>query len=199
MINRNDIEIFILAGGKSTRMGQDKGLMQLSGKPMIGYAIEATAKLDCPINILANDPAYAKFGFPVFADLIPDKGPMGGLYTALSITKKPFVFLTSCDVPYITKEVIEKLFSETENQDATVTSVSGKLFPTTSVYKSSLKNKVESFIHGSRLRMNDLLSAIETKKINMDVEVEKNPYLFANINSPQDINLISDEWIREQV
>ncbi len=77
----------ILAGGKSSRMGEDKGLVLLNGKPMIQYVIEALKGVVSDIIIISNNASYNKFGIPVYPDIIKDKGPVGGIFTGLHHSK----------------------------------------------------------------------------------------------------------------
>ena len=96
----------ILAGGKSSRMGEDKGLVLLNGKPMIQYVIEALKEVVSDIIIISNNASYNKFRIPVYADLIKDKGPVGGIYTGLYHSTTELNFCISCDVPMISSDFI---------------------------------------------------------------------------------------------
>ena len=87
------IEAFILAGGKSSRMGADKGLIDLDGSPMIQSTIDVLELLDIPVNIIANNGAYIKLGQPIYEDILQDKGPLGGIYTALAKAKTDRVII----------------------------------------------------------------------------------------------------------
>ena len=82
----NNISGYILAGGKSSRMGSDKGLMLLNKKAVIQHAIEQLEKSVKNIFIISNNIEYEKFGFKLIPDLIKDIGPAGGIYTALKHT-----------------------------------------------------------------------------------------------------------------
>ena len=76
----------ILSGGKSTRMGQDKGLMEIKGKPMIQYVIDNITPVCSQIIISANQDEYKKFGYPVINDNIMDTGPAGGIGSSLPLS-----------------------------------------------------------------------------------------------------------------
>ena len=96
----------ILAGGKSSRMGEDKGLVLLNGKPMIQYVIEALKEVVSDIIIISNNASYNKFRVPVYSDIIKDKGPVGGIYTGLYHSTTELNFCISCDVPMISSDFI---------------------------------------------------------------------------------------------
>jgi len=82
-MNNSGITGIILAGGKSSRMGKDKGWVLFRKKPLIDYAVELLGGICQSIVISANNSAYDKLGLPVYHDIIPDSGPMGGIYTCL--------------------------------------------------------------------------------------------------------------------
>ena len=72
----------ILAGGKSRRMGQDKALLELDGKPILQHVLDRIAPLCAEIILVANDaPAYALFAVKIISDVLPGKGSLGGLYS----------------------------------------------------------------------------------------------------------------------
>ena len=99
----------ILAGGKSSRMGTDKGLLELNGKPLIQYAIDTLKSIGLEIIIISNNSDYEQFGFPVYPDIIPDKGPIGGVYTALSYSSTEKNLIVSCDTPFLSKKLLNYL------------------------------------------------------------------------------------------
>ena len=83
----NQITSIILAGGKSSRMGQDKGFLGLEGKPMIQYGIETAQRLSNHIVVIANNKSYHSLGVPVFPDVYIKKGPLGGIHSGLTHSK----------------------------------------------------------------------------------------------------------------
>jgi molybdopterin-guanine dinucleotide biosynthesis protein A len=104
---------FILAGGKSVRMGTDKGLVDFKGKPMIKHLIEIVQPLFSDVIIISNNEAYQKFGLPVLKDRIKDLGPIGGLLTGLKYTNTDWNFFIACDLPFVQTKVINLLNDET--------------------------------------------------------------------------------------
>lgn len=92
----------ILAGGKSQRMGTDKWLLLLKGKPFISHIYEAMKPIfGDNIVIVSSNPEYDKYGYKRIEDLISNKGPVGGLYTALKQSKTKFNLVLSVDVPLV--------------------------------------------------------------------------------------------------
>jgi len=91
VFNNNKITGIILAGGKSSRMGMDKGFCALNGKPMVQYAIDILEQTCDSIIICSNNSDYELFDLPVIPDIIKDIGPMGGIYSGLKNSKTQWV------------------------------------------------------------------------------------------------------------
>ncbi|MFQ3568760.1 MAG: molybdenum cofactor guanylyltransferase, partial [Aggregatilineales bacterium] len=98
----------IVAGGKSTRMGRDKSFVPLNGRPLIEHVLERTRDLGQAETILiVNQPAlYAHLGLPMFADLLPDKGSLGGIYTAIHHSGTPYTLCVACDMPFLNARLL---------------------------------------------------------------------------------------------
>ena len=100
--------VVIQAGGRSTRMGQDKALMPFLGQPLIAREVERLRQLNAGICIIANEPdRYAFLGLPIFTDLLPGAGPLGGLFTAFSVIEAPVVAVIACDMPFVMPELLD--------------------------------------------------------------------------------------------
>ena len=84
----------ILAGGKSSRMGTDKGLMRLNGKPMIQHILDPMAKICQRILIITGNPMYGMFGFELVNDEAPDYGPVMGILSGLKQSQNRTEFST---------------------------------------------------------------------------------------------------------
>ncbi len=95
------LTVVIQAGGESRRMGQDKALLPFLGKPLIQRVIERVASLADELLVTTNRPeAYQFLDLPLFPDVIPGRGALGGLYTALSAASQPLVAVVACDMPF---------------------------------------------------------------------------------------------------
>ena len=106
--NRTSFSLAIIAGGQSRRMGRDKAFVDLGGKALIQRVVERSADLGQSETILiTNKPAqYAHLGLPMHRDILPDKGSLGGIYTALARANNPDVLVLACDMPFIRTELI---------------------------------------------------------------------------------------------
>jgi molybdopterin-guanine dinucleotide biosynthesis protein A len=117
----DSISAAILAGGQSSRMGANKAFMQVGRRPIIERVIERVRSLADELVIVANTPAeYAHLGLPVFTDLLPGKGPLGGLYTAISQTRGDYTLAVSCDQPFLNPELLRFLLDRARGYDVVV-------------------------------------------------------------------------------
>jgi molybdopterin-guanine dinucleotide biosynthesis protein A len=95
------LTLAIQSGGQSSRMGQDKGLVEFLGKPLVVQVMERLAPLADEVVVTTNTPeAYRFLGVPLFPDLKPGRGALGGLYTALASASHQLVAVVACDMPF---------------------------------------------------------------------------------------------------
>ncbi len=95
------LTLAIQSGGQSSRMGQDKGLLDFLGKPLIAQVMGRLASIADEIIVITNRPqAYLFLGVPLHPDLKPGRGALGGLYTALASASHPLVAVVACDMPF---------------------------------------------------------------------------------------------------
>lgn len=187
-----EVEAYVLAGGKSSRMGKDKGLVILNGEPMISYVLKALYETGISVNIIANNEGYEKFGVSVFPDLVEEKGPMGGLYTAFCHTTAKAVLLISCDMPLVTSEAIKQLLDKAENNQILAPTVEGRVNPLFALYPVALKQEVERRITGGRLKMTDLI--LENKHTLVPSIARENPGIFRNVNNEEELKMTEKQW-----
>ncbi|HET8860931.1 molybdenum cofactor guanylyltransferase [Marivirga sp.] len=186
-----EIEIFLLAGGKSSRMGEDKGLASLAGKSILHYTLETLRLLDIPITIIAHDSRYEKFVEKVIPDTIRDKGPMGGLHTVFLNSSADYVLLQSCDMPFVPVEAYYMLMDQAGGHEVIVAEIDGRINPLLALYHKFLRTKVESNIKNDKLKMLDLIANSHSKVVNLDKLKTQNILAFANINTKEELEKIA--------
>src|SRR6476646_3246496 len=106
-----NVAAFVLAGGASERMGQDKALLELGGVPMVTRATRLAQPYVASVAIVAPQERYAQLGLRILPDRWPGAGPLGGIATALSATNSEWNLILGCDLPYLTQEWIAWLIS----------------------------------------------------------------------------------------
>ncbi len=187
MITRRDIKIFVTAGGKSTRMGQDKELMLIDGKPMLLHLTDMLQQYHLSFTLIANSPAYQQFGFGMINDLIPDKGPIGALHTAFHYSTKKHVLLLGCDTPFFPADALFRLMDRAMPNGVKVASIMNKINPLHAVYHQVLKPQVSTFIANEKLKMWEFVLQSSHWFVVMDDLAEKQPEAFINMNEPNDV------------
>ena len=186
------IEVFVLSGGKSSRMGRDKGMVPLNGKPMISYILKTLNDVDLPITIIANDTGYESFGYRVIPDVVMEKGPIGGLLTAFENTEAQAVLLISCDMPFIPKETIRNIIEAGEPSTIVAAQTEKRINPLLALYPVNFKEEVKARISTGRLKMTDFI--LENKHKLVTSGAGKEEQNFRNINTQQELREAEKRW-----
>jgi molybdopterin-guanine dinucleotide biosynthesis protein A len=186
--DKDEITGIVLAGGKSTRMGEDKGLMELNNKPLIDYSIEVLSKVCDELIIGANSLEYQRFGFPVIPDEIKGIGPIGGIFSCLKASLTQDNVVLSCDIPLITQPVVELLLSKRKDYQIVVPVVNGFPEPLCAYYHSSVINGLHDLINRDIYKLQYAIKQFRTKFLPLDSKLSfYNEMLFSNINSSKDL------------
>jgi len=116
-----DVTFAILAGGLSSRMGQDKALLSIQGEPLIQRVVNRGKAISDNFLVVTNRPeAYSFLQVPLVRDILSIKGPLVGLYTALSVSKSTFLILVGCDMPFINLAMLSFQLGVLEHDDVDV-------------------------------------------------------------------------------
>jgi len=176
------ITAIILAGGKSSRMGQDKGLLFHRGKRMTEHVIDACRQFTTTILISTSNDAYEVFGYPLVADNFKEIGPIGGIQAALTASETENNIFCPCDMPEIHPSIFDKILQKIkENQAVVAVRDDGKLFPVLGYYRKSALEIIEKQIQKGDFKMQNLLN-----ELNAETVVVPESEL-SNINFPEDL------------
>jgi molybdopterin-guanine dinucleotide biosynthesis protein A len=179
---------YILAGGKSSRMGTDKGLLLIEGKPMIQYVIEQMQFVFDKLVIVSNNPDYEKFGLKVIPDLIKDIGPAGGIYTALQHSEAKLNFVVSCDMPYVTAAAIELIVENADENQIVLLENREKLEPLFGLYAKDCEENWLQLIQQNTIKLQEMVKHFNLKTISIDNNEIFSTNFFKNINTKEDLN-----------
>lgn len=174
----------ILAGGKSSRMGEDKGLMLFNGKPMIQFIIDTVKPLVDDVIIISNQEGYSAFGYSVYTDLIKNSGPLAGLYTGLTYTKTEKNVVLSCDVPFVTENVIKELIKNCSDVNGVICENEGKTHQLIGIYDKFCADFFKNELENGQRKVKLALQKLNFKTIKLNHFENK---VFNNINSKDDI------------
>lgn len=185
--------VIILAGGRSSRMGSDKGLVLLHQIPMLQWVINAlpkTANMD--VIIIAHHEDYNQFNVPVFSDIYPDKGPLGGIYTGLFHSKSMKNIVLSCDIPFIEKELIEALIALPMKELITIVEHEGVTHNLIGVYSKALVPDLKNCLLKDDFKVRHFLSDQNAQTLSLTELVPgASTKMVANINTLNDLNILN--------
>ncbi|MCX8125108.1 MAG: molybdenum cofactor guanylyltransferase [Spirochaetes bacterium] len=186
------IEAFILAGGKSSRFGSDKTLHQFGGKPLIEHVTDRLQGLFHSISIVANDSnKYNYLAIPVYSDIIPGLGPLGGIYTALQRSATYYIFVCAADMPFLNQEFITFMLQIPRIYDCIIPRWKGNTEPLHAIYSKRCIPHIETLIQNKTYKISYLFEKVVMRYIDDDeliVYTEDPSQLFYNINRPGDIH-----------
>lgn len=170
----------ILAGGKNSRMGSDKGLLEVDGKKIIERILDAMKQVADEIIIISNGKNYDLFGYKIYSDILKGCGPMGGIHTALSFSTNEKNLVVACDMPFLTSGDLKRIINNSSGCEISVPEFEGEVQPLCAVYSTSCRNKFFKLIASGEWKMKQALRHFKTKTISFS----ENP--FQNINTPEE-------------
>jgi len=169
----------ILAGGGSRRMGQDKTMLQIAGKPMIKYVYDKIEPYFMQMLISSNNAELHDFiGEMVVPDCIAGRGPMMGIVSALKVSNHDVNFVIACDMPQVDTRLIKTMIRLAKDYDAVVPRVGPDLYePLFAVYNKSALPVMEELLHSGQNKIIDSLDRCRVKYIDLPGR------RFSNINT----------------
>jgi molybdopterin-guanine dinucleotide biosynthesis protein A len=190
---QTNIKGAILAGGRSSRMGCEKAMLDLDGKPFIAHIAENLQRAVGSVIIISNDSHSFEFlGLSVYGDIYRDCGPLGGIHSALTNAGTEKVFIISCDMPFVSADAIEYIISR-ENPEAMVTVplVSNRLQPLCGIYKTDCLKALVDYLNRGERSVRGFVTAVEAIIIPLNYQLPFfHPLLFADVNTGEDYQKI---------
>jgi molybdopterin-guanine dinucleotide biosynthesis protein A len=177
----------ILAGGGSTRMERDKGLIVLSSEPMVCRVADILSSVvDELLVVVGSNEQKTEYSkvlgdqAEILVDLYRDGSPLVGAITAFQKTKAKFALITGCDMPFISPEIVQWLFKEAEGYDGAVFEwKNGWIEPLLAVYRIEPSLEIANeLMNENNLRLRMILNRLPNiKRIPMDQLKERDPNL----------------------
>jgi molybdopterin-guanine dinucleotide biosynthesis protein A len=175
---------YILAGGKSSRMGSDKGLLLLENKQFVTYIFDALSEVCNSIIVVTSNHEYNKLGLKTIEDCIPNKGPVGGIYTVLKNTSTDLNLIISVDAPFVTSELLQWMLSNHKLEDQiTLLTNQGKEIPLIAIYNSNLEPVFKKALDQDQLKLRDLVHSVKSNVLQVPEEFKNQ---IQNINTKEE-------------
>ena len=192
-----DIGALILMGGKNSRMnGNVKGLLKIKNSTFL-EKIQETLNDFSSIYLSINDKFskeqkqnFENMGFKIIEDIYKEIGPLGGIYSSLLNCKEEYLFITACDMPFITKNSIEVLCNKVDkNVDGVVFyDKNNKLYPLGAIYSKNVLPIIEEMIEKKYYKLSYLVEKSNFVKINIE-KTDIPLKVLSNINTLQEYDL----------
>jgi molybdopterin-guanine dinucleotide biosynthesis protein A len=197
-----NIDSFILIGGRSSRLGRNKAVVEFGRRTLAQRAFQTTVDA-LPTSrvtfVAANEAQFGieaiNSGGPLIFDLVPDRGPLGGLHAALAYAQTPWIFVLACDYPFVSSEVIEFLADRISDEFSAIIPEQndGRLQPLCAFYKTETSRPiVEEIIDRSRVPppLHEIMKRLDPLIVNFSEfeHLEGSSDLFINVNTIQELD-----------
>ena len=192
MAGVQDASIFILAGGRSTRMGSDKALLRLGSKTLLERALLLGVQLGGNVKVVGARERYAEFGAEVVEDEFQQCGPLAGIHAALGASATELNLLLAVDTPMVSAEFLRYLVKRaaaTTDALATVPDADGGIQGTCAVYRRPFRAVAEQQLRRGKYKITDALALVRVEYVEEN-EIREAGFdpakLFANLNTPEE-------------
>lgn len=203
------VSAIILAGGRSSRMGQNKALLPLAGVPVIERLMGQLKQVVDHIVIAGgNNDAYGHLGVEVVQDVYPDKGPLSGLHAGLTACSTPWSLVVACDMPFADQRVFEQFAemavvaeSAKNKIEAIVANVEGRVHPLLGAYRRSVLPGLSRELTNGNLKMMKWVESLRVEYIDESILCASTgltpEMLQFNMNKPDDYLNAKKIWDSE--
>lgn len=184
----DDVTAFVLAGGKSSRMGTDKAFLEFRGKLLLERAIEIASAVG-RVQIVGDPEKLGAYG-PIVADVFPGQGPLAGIHAALRSSRSELNLMLAVDMPFVRTEFLRTLVRRAGESDklVTVPRADGRLQPLCAVYRRGFADIAEPALRQARNKIDPLFTAESTCVVDERelLELAFSPAMFDNLNTAEE-------------
>jgi molybdopterin-guanine dinucleotide biosynthesis protein A len=187
----NDLTVFVLAGGKSRRMGTDKAYLRLGNEVLLDRAIKLAGSVADEVRIVGDAEKFASCTRLVTEDIYRERGPLGGIHAALSGTVSELNLMLAVDMPFLEPRFLTYLIAQARESGAIVTvpNAGGGFQPLCAVYRREFAEVAEDSLRAGRNKIDALFSKVSTRIIGEE-ELARTGFsleMFRNLNTPEDL------------
>jgi molybdopterin-guanine dinucleotide biosynthesis protein A len=186
-----EVTAFILAGGKSTRMGSDKVFVEFGGRTLLARALDLARSVSSEVRIVGSPEKFAPFA-PVVEDIFRDCGPLGGIHAALRSSLTELNVMLAVDTPFVSWALLQYLISQaraTPDAIVIVPESEERRQPLCAVYRRQFASAAENALRSGQNRIDRLFDLVETRTITED-ELNAAGFssgMFRNLNTPEEL------------
>ena len=194
------VTLAVQAGGQSRRMGRDKGLVELGGRPLISHVLERLRPLADDILVTTNAPRdYAFLGVRLASDPLPGAGALPGLATALEAARGERVMLVACDMPFVRPALMSYLLNLAQEADVAIPLRLGEFEPFLAVYRRTCRTAIQASLAAGQSRVISFFPSVRVRSVEAaELEsVDPSGRSFFNVNTPDDLRQAEAMWAEE--
>ncbi|MBS2006161.1 MAG: molybdenum cofactor guanylyltransferase [Cyanobacteria bacterium SZAS TMP-1] len=182
------VTALVLCGGKSKRMGRPKAFLPYNGTTMINHILTVVADLFSETFIVANEPeSYEDLEVDVVKDILPYRGPLGGILSGLLVSQYSHAFVIACDMPLVSAKLVRDLVLQRHQHDVIVAAHEDGIEPLLGVYSKNCIKPLEESLFNGDLSLKDFLSGLNSSTYQIDeAAVDASLPAYFNVNTPQD-------------
>ncbi len=193
-----DVSAFILAGGRSSRMGSDKALLTFHNQTLLQHAVRIASEALGSTRIAGSKTLYGQFG-DIVEDIFPGCGPLGGIHAALSSTNTDLNLILSVDMPLMTPRFLKWLagLAGAAPEMIIVPNVAGGPQPLCAIYRRGMLRAVEQALKNGDYKIGRLFSQVPTRVITEEeiVAAGFSAIIFQNVNTPDEYDRLLHQTI----
>jgi molybdenum cofactor guanylyltransferase len=187
-----DVTGVLLAGGKSRRMGEDKRFLSVGEETLYERSLAVLRSVfQTVFVVIAQDSPALRSDVPVFRDLVPDCGSLGGLYTGLTQAVTPYVFTVACDMPFLNPATVQYFTEVKGDTDVVMAKLRNGLQPMHALYHQRCLTVMEDLMKARELKIQQLAvhPSLRVRLITPDElsAVDPEGRSFYNVNTPSDL------------
>ncbi len=188
----------ILAGGRSRRMGgSPKALIPFGERPLIEHIVETITAVLPDCLVVTNSPElYAFLGCPLVADIFPDGGSLGGIYSGLVAVPGDAALCVACDMPFLSPALLAHLAERAGEADVVIPDAAGELQTLHAVYGKACLPAMERRLRAGQLKITGFFDEVRVLRIPEEAVARFAPpaRAFMNLNTPADLARACELW-----
>lgn len=192
MLGPDDITGVILVGGKSSRMGRDKAMLPLSGKPLIDKVLDTLRTCLHRIILVGDRPErFEGYGLTVYPDIFTGSA-LGGLYSGLVNAETSYIFVSACDLPFASPSILRLILSRGEGYDAVVPLNGSYPEPLFALYHKNCLGPMKKLLDERNYRIYDYYPQVRIRFVTSEelASVDESGKAFLNINTLEEYEAI---------
>jgi molybdopterin-guanine dinucleotide biosynthesis protein A len=186
-----DVAAFVLAGGKSTRMGRDKAFVDYDGRTLLARMLDLARSVTADVRIVGSREKFASYA-AVVEDAFRDCGPLGGIEAALRASSSELNLILASDMPFVSREFLQYLIDQARmapEADVVVPLADGLRQPLCAVYRVEFAAVAENSLRVGQYRIDRLFERVRTRVLEPEelAAAGFSPAIFRNLNTPEEL------------